>query len=559
MNPRLLAYLRSLGLAQDATDSVAWEFYQGLRGVQRSIANCLNYVESDAQARTNCDLAIRALGYDPADPANLLPVETTGERAGSDGASESGDLEATERRACESERARIDAINSAAEMAGVSTEVRSQAIREGWSVERATQAFVADFRGRTRRDVPVEAAPAVHTNQLGMTREVLEAAMLHRSNLDPTQAWYYDDQETPTRRRMTPELERAVDEAYRLRRMSLEDLVRAAARIDNVSLPIGRHGLLAAYCRAASTAALSAIFTTNVNSQLMAAYEVTEDSTTGGWVREADVSDFRTNERARMVNGGALAKLARGGEANHATYEDTVESYKIARYAQQFVIDEQDLIDDNFGGVAGFVPSDMGVAARQLRPDLVYGTLLANANMRDSVALFHAATHGNLITSSALAKGTLQTAIAAMLKQTENGRNLNIQPRFLIVPVALKWTAMELINSALVVVTGSTDSVRGNYNALSSEPLQVVADSRLDNGLTHPATGTAYSGSATTWFLSAAASAHTIEVGYLRGTGRVPTVRSSVLNQGRWGLAWDVKMDIGAKALDWRGLHKATG
>ncbi len=72
MNPRLLAYLRSLGLSQESTTEQAWEFYSDLRGVQRSIANALNYNEADQQARTNCDLMIRSLGYNPESPAELL-------------------------------------------------------------------------------------------------------------------------------------------------------------------------------------------------------------------------------------------------------------------------------------------------------------------------------------------------------------------------------------------------------------------------------------------------------------------------------------------------------
>lgn len=144
--------------------------------------------------------------------------------------------------------------------------------------------------------------------------------------------------------------------------------------------------------------------------------------------------------------------------------------------------------------------------------------------------------------------------------QTENSRNLNIAMKFLIVPPALEDTAYTLISSELVVdgtATGLTPNRNPNFRA----NLEVVADARLENGITDPTdpTGaTTHSGSATTWFGAAMANSHTIEVGYLRGSGRRPEVRSSILTQGKWGLAFDVKMDIGAKALDWRGLCKNT-
>ena len=36
-------------------------------------------------------------------------------------------------------------------------------------------------------------------------------------------------------------------------------------------------------------------------------------------------------------------------------------------------------------------------------------------------------------------------------------------------------------------------------------------------------------------------------------------MRSFVLDKGRWGIGWDVKMDVGAKALDFRALYKSDG
>jgi hypothetical protein len=290
----------------------------------------------------------------------------------------------------------------------------------------------------------------------------------------------------------------------------------------------------------------------------LAAHDVAED-TTQGWTRESDVGDFRSNERARMENGGALTKLPRGGTADHATYSDTVESFQIARYASQFVIDDQDIQDDNFGGVSGFVPADMGVAARQLRPDLVYTILMGNPNMRDAVALFHAATHSNLQTSSALSIATLSSGRKTMRLQTEGGRNLNISGKYLIVPPALAGLAETLVESNNIVSGNTTGLVDRNPNA--GKGIQVVVDARLENGVTDPtdATGaTVNAGSATTWFLASEPSNHTIEVAYLRGTGRAPAIRPFVLTEGRWGLGWDVKVDIGAKALDWRGLQKTT-
>lgn len=572
MNPRLLQYLRSLGLANDAADDVAEDFLRGLRGVQASIANALNYNEADQAARTNCDLMIRALGYDPANPNNILATETPNtpqRQAGSDGASADGSLERRLREeGAAAERQRRSEIEQYATVAGCSEDfVRGLLNDATITADVARQRIFEDHRTRTRHDVPQDrpSGVAIHSrnSQTGYTVETLEAAMVLRSNIDPMTGWYRDANGTPTRARMAAiDLERHADAAHQLRSLSLEDMMRMASRLDNVNLPAGRDGLMRSYCeglaaRAFSTSALSAIFTTNVNSQLLATFLTAPDTTTGGWVRESEVADFKSNERARMKNGGTLDKLPRGSEANHASYEDVVETFKIARYAKQFVVDDQDIIDDTFGAINQHAPSDLGVAARQLRPDLIYSILLGNPTMRDSLALFHT-SHGNYKASSGALSTWLGSARAAMRLQSENGRNLNIMPKFLLVPPTLEDTADTMLNSRVLIGASGTLTPENNPNY--NKGLIPVVEARLENGVTDPTdpTGnTVHAGAADHWYLAAMANAHTIECAYRRGTGRVPQIRPFVLTQGRWGIGWDISHDIGAKALSWEGLYRS--
>jgi hypothetical protein len=209
----------------------------------------------------------------------------------------------------------------------------------------------------------------------------------------------------------------------------------------------------------------------------------------------------------------------------------------------------------------------MGEAARRLRPDLVYAKLLENPTMGDTGALFNsnalstAGGHANLGTA-ALASAALQAGIVAMANQyTGTDRNkvaLNIRPRYLIVPQDLVFTARNLVESATIVVAGTTDVDKGSANVLAGM-LAVRGDARIGAaGVTDPATGTARTGSATNWFLSAAPG-RTLRCAYLRGSGRAPVVRSFTLDKGQWGIAWDVKMDIGVKEMAFAGLYKSTG
>lgn len=579
MNKRLLAYLRKLGLDTNATDEQAWEFFRARKGLEASIANCLNHNETDTAARTNCDLMLRALGHNPENPSEvLIPTATVATPArtqpGSDGASADGVIEAARAEGARREATRRSEIQQMATMGGASAELTRTLIEDPMiTIDVARTRLWEDHQARTRANVPQDwpnggGAPAGHVRNSvsGNTADVLCAGMLQRSGIDPTQGWVGDENGIPVRRRPRgTDLEQLADQSRQFRAMSMEDFVRAAAAIDGVRLPHGRLGLLEAYIRASrsgfSTSALTAIFTTNMNSQLLASFDVTPDFSTAGFCRESDVGNFQTQERSRMLNGGALDKLPRGSEANHAEYEDSVETFKIARYAKQFVVDDQDIIDDTFGGMNAFAPADMGVAARQLRPDLVASILIGNPVMRDGVTLFHDATHGNWETSAPLGTaGKLELVRKKMRILREGVRNLNLMVKYLIVPAALEDTADVLVKSR-VMITGS-DIVRGANNPNEGKGLVVVADSRFDNGVTDPTdpTGaTVHAGSATTWWASATASAHTIEVAHLRGTGRVPQVRSKILDQGRWGIGWDIKHDIGAKALAWQGLQRVAG
>lgn len=344
--------------------------------------------------------------------------------------------------------------------------------------------------------------------------------------------------------------QRAMELSHRYADMSLLDIASHAIRLDGKHAPSGRKNILKL---AFSGGNLTNIFTTNVNTVVLATFGEAAD-TTRGWTSEADVADFKTNERPRLQKGGGLSQLPRGQTADHANRTDDVESYKIARYAQQWVIDDQDFQDDSFNALAG-MPREMALAAARIRPDLVYSILFANANLNDSVALFNS-THNNNRTSAALATGTLQNAVNDIGIQTENSVVLNLSPTHLIVPWNLRFTAKGLLKS-----TESRDTTASTLfttlNVVEGVVPNIVVEGRLDKGVTDPNGGTVHAGANTTWYV-ASTEGHTIEVAFLRGTGRGPSLRSFTLDRGAFGMGWDIKIDVGAKALDFHALHKSA-
>lgn len=347
----------------------------------------------------------------------------------------------------------------------------------------------------------------------------------------------------------------ATDLMRRFRSLSLMDVCREALFLEsgrrytlNETQDMVRH--------AVSSATLSKIFTNAATAVLLKSYDVQPDTTTG-WCREVELADFKRGELVRLTTGSRLAKLPRGGEAGHMTLSDEGVVIRLARFARQFVIDDQDIMDDNAGALLE-VPAELGKAAAEVRPDLVYSLLLENPNTFDGKALFHA-DHANLATGgSALSAETLQAGVLAIMNRREGNRTLGLRARHLIVPPDRTFEAQIILNSQQRIVAADSG---GTLNPLQDLGISIHADARIGaGGVVDPHTEDVRTGSATNWFLATdETQAPAIAVGYLRGTDRKPHVREFVLDRGRFGIGWDVRIDIAAAAIDYRGIYKATG
>jgi phage head maturation protease len=463
------------------------------------------------------------------------------------------DIDAIRAEAIKAERARVDSIRTLAG-ADVPADVVNRAITEGMDKDKAAALFLDAVR--TSRQAPV--APNVNTGRgqedLSL-RGLLAAGQSIRNGVGDAFLAALDEKNVYQRAALKPHREKLLNEGHRFSQMSMFDVCREVVRAEmGNAMPVDRMEIIA---RAANstTQDLAFIWTTSVNARVLQGYVAAPD-TTGGWVQEADVLDFKQNERIGVNMGVGLAPLAAGNAAKHVGMEDTQETYKITRFAAQLQIDEIDIINDRLDAFQR-APFEMGQQAAQIRPDLVYSILIGSPNMRDSVALFDNA-HGNL-NSLALNAANLKTVIGKLEKQKKGNLNLNLRATHLVVNSDLKHTALELVNSSTIVIAGTAGAVteRGSANTLTTEALNVVSDSRLANGLTDPVSGAARAGSSTKWFL-VSAFAPTIEVGYLSGSNRAPVVRSTPLTQGRFGINWDIKHDLGAKALDWLGMQRGN-
>lgn len=264
----------------------------------------------------------------------------------------------------------------------------------------------------------------------------------------------------------------------------------------------------------------------------------TEADTTRNWTVDGECKTFRPESRIGLGAGGALGALPRGGQAELATApSESTATQKLRRYARRIELDEEDIIDDNLG-IYQKMAEDAGRAAARLRPDLSYSILAANPTMPDGTALFDS-DHSNTATD-ALSSSGVAAGVKAMGVQQVDGIDLHISPDVLIVPPSLEVDARSIAESSA-----------------ANPRLKVVVEPRIENGVTDPATGTAYSGSSTAWYL-ARSNTRTIEVGYPVNEPQTPQSHEYALKPGQWGLGLVTWLDIGAVALDWRALYRGN-
>lgn len=318
-----------------------------------------------------------------------------------------------------------------------------------------------------------------------------------------------------------------------LRELARECLIRSGQRSIGSNLPemIGR---------ALTTSDFPKILAASANKSLLMGYE-TSSETWMQWCATGNANDFKTHSVVRPSEMSDLEEVAEMGEYTHGIRGEAQEQFKIATYGKLFAISRQAIINDDLGALTT-IPQAHGEAAGRKVGDVAYVVLTENETMGDGVALFHS-THANLAgTGGAVSVGTLAAGIAAMRKQKDilGLRSLNIRPQFFLAPVALEGTCEQLFLSALE----GTQAAPGKANPYAGNYFTRVYDPRLDDD------------DANAWYL-AGPKGKTVTVFFLNGN-QTPYLESREgFNVD--GVEYKVRIDCGAKAVDWRAVYKNDG
>ncbi len=272
------------------------------------------------------------------------------------------------------------------------------------------------------------------------------------------------------------------------------------------------------------------------------------------WMDDSGVvSDFKEHRGARAGEVDDLLPITEDGEYKAGSMGEESEAWKIGTFGRVFSISRQAIINDALG-VLTDTPKKMGEAARRKVADVGYQAFLDNPKMGDKKDLFCAA-HNNLQTAAAFSftdfeatLAALSTMVMAMKRQTDlsGKRRLTVVPKFLVVPVSLELAARRFLKQTetpLSVDTSANKATGGGSNPYAGA-FELVSDPRLDDV-------------SETAFYLAAEKGKTVKLFFLNGIKEPYLEQQQVWNVD--GTSYKVRIDVGAKAMDWRGFQKNPG
>ena len=431
--------------------------------------------------------------------------------------------------AVKAERERVSAIQGICN--GEFPEIEKQAIASGWTPEVVTKKVLETIRAERPAasvNISVKAKP-----EGGEMRKTLEAAMSLRCGVDAdTLEKSYGAQ--------------TVEAGMREMDMPLKQLLVECMKLDGIPYSRGfdNETIRAAF----SSVSLPGILSNVANKKLLQSYEAqpiiaTKLCSTG------DLNDFKENDRFRLTDVGDLLPIAADGEIKDGGIIEESAKNQLDTYGKKFCLTRKMIINDDLGAFMK-VPTAMGNRAARLIDQLFFSRLLANPTQADGKALFSSA-HKNILggASSALSAESLKKAIQIFLDQVDaDGQPISVEPRYLLVPTALKHQAIELTKGATLIMSGDDNAFRPALNVLADENLQVVSSPYLGNS--------AYEGASQTgWYLFGdPKTIDTWEIGFLKGK-RTPTVECGETDFNTLGLWFRVYFDLGVREQDHRGMR----
>lgn len=483
---------------------------------------------AEEQAEFNrCQAVIDAAGNEGGEAGGQPAGGERGEENGGQGAQVSV---ADTQRAIQAERQRTADIMALCRQTGMDPE---EHIRSGASMD-TVRAAAVDFL--IQHNGPVGARMSDNSREQDNFRQAAVDGLLLRSGM---------------------EVERPTESAEQMRGLSLRDLAIECMAREGLGttaslLRMSKDDLWNMACRQFfnPAAAFPAILDNTIRKAIVQRYQAAP-TTFQVWTTKGSVTDFKPTKDHEYLAGGAgeFLPVGENGELKHDTPKtDLLPQRKVGTFGRQFSMTREAFINDDVGFITQ-VPGMYAASAKRTINKQVYSILVNNPAIFDGVALFDNA-HANLITTGAAPSiNALQAIMLKLLMQKDPfGESIMVQPRYVIVPVGYGFLMSQILETAQIDVDG-IGSHTANALYQYRNRLQVVEEGTLN----------ALAGSgAVPWFVAGDPSTgRSIQVDYLNGQ-ETPTIRRMEV-AGQLGYVWDIWLDWGITAVDFRGIAKNPG
>lgn len=428
------------------------------------------------------------------------------------------------------ERERILEIREACKSMSLSDEFATKLVTDGTEISAARKAIIAE---RAKNEPTTRSAVEVITNEGEHVQRGMLEALLHRSN--------------GSRNKLT-------DLGRQFRGMSLIDMVRTCLENSGVNVRgmskdemVRKSFELRLRAGMHSSSDFPQLLENLVNKTLRDSYRASPN-VYAPLVREVTAPDFKQVSRVQLGDAPDLDLLPEGMEIQAGKVGQGYEKYSLETYAKMVRISRKAIVNDDLDAFTR-LPENFGRRAAQKEGDLVWGVILDNALLSDGVALFSLASHNNLQTAAAIAIASLGIARSAMRKQKgigddSNPSRISLAPSWLFVPPELETVADQF-------VTTITPDAAGSVNPFANR-LKVAVEPRLSD------TSFNASASALAWYLTAdTAQVDILELCRLQGE-EGPVIESEDMFDVE-GMKIKCRIDLAAKAIDYRGLQKNPG
>jgi HK97 family phage prohead protease len=412
------------------------------------------------------------------------------------------------------ERQKAAKLIRATRQAGLDDSFAEDLIDKGYSYERCLEMIQEKWAEKDKDPSPEQTKTDVEitVDERDTVREGITEAVLHRAA--PAE-YEITDKSRQFAHRSALEIAREVVErnGTRTNGMSVNEICKRAFH---------------------ATSDFPAILENVASKRLQKAYE-SVPQVFKEFASEATLRDFKQTSIAHLDEAPALELLGEGAEIKYGTVGDSKEVYQLATYAKALSVTRQTIINDDLNAFAKTAAA-FGRAAAHLENEVAMkNNLLDNPTMGDGVALYHQASHANLVSSgTALAEGTLSTLKAKLRKQTDSaGRKLNLSPKYLLVGPDQEDTAKKLV---------AAQSVQGGFN-VHGGMFQVLVEALITDQQYH--------------VIADPNQIENLEYAYLEGARGVQVETEQTFDV--LGVKIRAYLDFAAKAVNYRAFQKNAG